>query len=164
MSHSLHLLVVRAKNGEEACRIAEGETLDFGNDNNWRSFVGAVSEDNEVYHDEHEEQSWMEDCESIEAINKKVTEWRGPEVYDAKEGKALLLKAAKKPNAMKSMDWYGLRKYAEFKQEGGGKTAKFDVLYESFYEYKYEEEGVTHLESLNKKDGKLWVVFMDMHS
>jgi 2,4-dienoyl-CoA reductase (NADPH2) len=47
--HNLHFIVVRSSSGEEACKQAENEIIDFGTDNNWRTMCGAVSQDNEVY-------------------------------------------------------------------------------------------------------------------
>ena len=47
--HNIHFVKVKANSGEEACQVVENLLMDFGTDNNWRDFCGAVSEDNEVY-------------------------------------------------------------------------------------------------------------------
>ncbi|MBX9726454.1 MAG: hypothetical protein K2X09_04240, partial [Rickettsiales bacterium] len=43
--HNLHLILVNADSAEDAASSAASETIEWGNDNNWRSIGGVVSED-----------------------------------------------------------------------------------------------------------------------
>ena len=47
--HNLHFMIVQANDPKDACNIVETEIQDWGNDNNWRTIAGCVSEDDEVY-------------------------------------------------------------------------------------------------------------------
>ena len=65
-----------ASSGEEACNEAENLLMDFGNENNWRTFCGAVSQDNEVYNaGDGRYQPKDTDYTTIEKINECVNEW-----------------------------------------------------------------------------------------
>lgn len=47
--HNQHILIVNAENGEEAVDEALGRIENWGDDNNWRSAIGALSATGEVY-------------------------------------------------------------------------------------------------------------------
>jgi hypothetical protein len=74
--HNLHYVRVKANSGEEACQFAESALMDFGNENNWRTMCGAVSQDNEVYNAGDGRYIPMNTNASvIEAINDQVNGW-----------------------------------------------------------------------------------------
>ncbi len=46
--HNLHLVVVNAENAKDAMHNAEMAIFEWGNENNWRTMCGAVSENDEM--------------------------------------------------------------------------------------------------------------------
>jgi len=81
MAHNLHLIVVRAESGLDACNEAEDLLFDFGTENNWRSMCGAVSEDNEVYLNGEGRYEPDEKSDTIEKINFDLMQKRTKMVY-----------------------------------------------------------------------------------
>ena len=70
--HNIHFVKVKANSGEEACQVVENLLVDFGTDNNWREFCGAISEDNEIFNSgEGRFEPKDTNYQSIEKINEK---------------------------------------------------------------------------------------------
>jgi hypothetical protein len=172
--HNLHLVVVRAENGEDACSEAESFLMDWGNENNWRTMCGAVSEDNEVYKASEGRYEPDENTNTIAKINKMIKGWLKPDLY-SETAKKLLAKG-KKVESFNTQELYSLEKYTKFlyeiksvkqskayRRKNGEKVSNlFSVLEDNLYAFSYDECGVTHTDT--DGDGKLWVVFVDMHS
>lgn len=172
--HNLHLVVVKAENGQDACSIVETEISRWGDENNWRTICGAVSEDDEVYQAEEGRFEPGESYDTIAKINKMVKGWLKGSFYG--ETAKRLLDKGKKIERFSSQEAWSLMRYAEYimelkhikerkkfrKAKGQDVKSSFDVLTDSFYEWKLDENGVTQLDV--DGDGKLWVVFVDMHS
>jgi hypothetical protein len=172
--HNLHLVVVRAESGEDACSEAESFLMDWGNENNWRTMCGAVSQDNEVYKASEGRHEPDENTNTIAKINKMVRGWFKSYIY-SETAKKLLAKGKKVEN-FNTQELYSLEKYAKFlyeiksikqtkayRRKNGEKVSnQFNVLEDNFYAFSYDECGVTQTD--NDDDGKLWVVFVDMHS
>jgi hypothetical protein len=165
MGHNLHFIVVKAESGEDACLEAEYSIMGFGNENNWRTMRGAVSQDNEVYI--ASEGLYQPDKDStIAKINKTIEGWMQPSFHS--ETTKNLLDKGKKVEDFNLQELYSLKKYADFlyqqelfKQRSGKNGDNFNVLEDSFYAYSYDEYGVTQTDM---GEGKIWVVFCDMHS
>lgn len=161
--HNLHLVVTRADSPEDACSEVESHISDYGNDNNWRTIGGCVSEDNQV-HIEDDGGSYLPDDESntIEKINAMVVSWaKSGSVLDD-EGEELMKKALNGDD-LHSHDWWKISEYAKHKSS----VAKFDldnynVLEDNHREMELDENGVTILES--SEGEKQYVVFVDMHT
>ena len=99
--------------------------------------------------------------------------WLGTDLY-SETAKKLLAKGKKVEN-FNTNELYSLEKYAKFlyeiksikqskafrKKNGEKVSNQFNVLEDNFYAFSYDECGVTQTDS---GDGKLWVVFCDMHS
>lgn len=49
MAHNLHLFIVRAGDGAEACSNVESHLLDWGDENNWREAFAAVNTLGEIF-------------------------------------------------------------------------------------------------------------------
>ena len=80
--HNLHFILVKANSGEEACKQAENEIIDWGTDNNWRTMCGAVSQDNEIYNaNDGRYEPKDTDYQTIEAINNVVSQWTKENFY-----------------------------------------------------------------------------------
>ena len=47
--HNLHLVRVYASDPQDACNTVENEIMEWGNENNWRTIGGCISEDGEIY-------------------------------------------------------------------------------------------------------------------
>lgn len=170
MGHNLHLIVVLAESAEAACDKVESAIEDFGNENNWRTIYGAVSQNDEPYF--HEGNQWPdENCDTIEKINKLVEGWlpypktsRG-ELFEALTNGTKTLK-----DVTDYMDWLMLSDYAEHMTSVArlGKTT-FDILAgDEFKSGDYTSVGVTNLthegEEDAESDDQTYVVFVDMHS
>lgn len=172
--HNLHFVVVKAETGEEACDIVETQISNWGNENNWRTMCGAVSENNEVYYTTDGRYPPSKDSNTIAKINKKVKGWLKGNYYGgtAKE----LLAKGKKVECFSQQEAWSLMKYAEYlhelkllkltktyqKKAGKKVSPSFDILSDEFYSWKFDERGVTRIDYEN--EGKVWVVFVDMHS
>jgi hypothetical protein len=173
--HNLHLIVVKAETGYEACQNADAMLSDWGTENNWRTMCGAVSEDNETYDARDGRFRPDADTNTIDKLNDMVQDWMKESTYGLTA--QIKLKRGKKIENFNSVELWSLRKYAEhlyavktvadckkIRRKNGEKVSKkFSVLEDEFFQYQYDECGVTRLEDADD-DGKLWVVFCDMHS
>ena len=174
--HNLHFIVVKAETGEEACDIAENHIMDWGDENNWRTMCGAVSEDNETYDAKDGRYRPDERTDTIAKINKCVDGWiKKDGDYYASVVKQKLARGKKIEN-FNTSELYSLEKFAKFlyevkslkqvkafrRKQGEKVSNKFNVLQEEFFAYFYDQCGVTQVEGEN--EGKTWVVFCDMHS
>jgi len=162
--HNLHYVRVKANSGEEACQFAESALMDFGNENNWRTMCGAVSQDNEVYNAGDGRYIPMNTNASvIEAINDQVNGW----IKDSFLGKIAEDKFAKGETNLsewESHELYSLSKWANHLAEANSyKDKSFNVLEDSFFAYQYDELGVSDCTWEGEGD-KIWIVFVDMHS
>ena len=163
--HNLHYVRIKANSGEEACQRAESALMDFGNENNWRTMCGAVSQDNEVYNSGDGRYSPAEtDYTTIEGINECVSKWIEGSFY----GETARLKYEKGETNI--LEWnpielWSLSKWAEHLSEAHKfKDKSFNVLEDSFFSYKYDECGVSDCAWAGEDEGKIWIVFCDMHS
>lgn len=165
--HNLHFILVKANSGEEACKQAENEIIDFGTDNNWRTMCGAVSEDNEVYDAQDGRYRPVEsDMTTIDQINQVVKGWLSESFYGA-TAKEKLGKGETNLDEWVSHELWSLSKYARHLSEAYNyKDREFDILKgDTFYGYEFDECGVSDMTYDTNGDGdKTWVVFVDMHS
>jgi len=152
--HNLHYIRVQADTGEDAVDTAESEIMDWGNENNWRRFGGAISKSGTVY------------------INDKEARWIPTNLKDLNErAEKLLPLPIDKEQMKKDIDskeqfvWWKIVKQAnaEFERLSVGvDTSKFDVWEHEIYSYQFDECGVTDLNLDGGVDA--WIVFLDMHS
>ena len=164
--HNLHLAVVYAETGEDACSAVECELENFGNENNWRTICGAVSEDGKIYstNDGRFQPSGEDSSDNIAGINKMVAGWVNSDVeyYSEKAERTAT------DGSDDQMDWYHLEKFARIKGELarlGKPIEEFNVLTDDLFQCHYDECGVTNMfYGEQPKDEKKWVVFIDMHS
>lgn len=173
--HNLHLIVVKAETGREACQNADAILSDWGTENNWRTMCGAVSEDNETYDARDGRHRPDEDTNTIDKLNAMVQGWMKNSFYGAAGMEKL--KRGKKLENFTTHELWSLQKAVEhlcavktvaeckkYKRKNGEKVSrKFNVLEDEFFQFQYDTCGVTRLEDADD-DGKLWVVFCDMHS
>ena len=166
--HNLHFIVVQAETAEDAVSEAEVMISDWGTENNWRSFGGCVSEDNEVYivpsTDTWGNSRWKpEPNHTIEMINKQVEGWLEPDKYTKDQFDKCVNGDIESP-----FSWYGAKRYCEhmYQRASHGKDT-FDVLQDEFFDWHFNECGVTHqYVSQQENDdptNKKYVVFVDMH-
>lgn len=174
--HNLHYVVVKAETAEDAVSEVETMISDWGTENNWRSFGGCVSEDNEVYivppTGTWGNSRWApEENHTIEMINQQVREWLKPDKHYQD-----IFDKCVSGDIGSPFDWYGAMKYCEHKFHSAQheiKGREFDVLHDEFYDWHFDECGVTHFmtkqfdrRNLDYEDPKhkRYVVFVDMHS
>lgn len=165
--HNLHFAVIRSESAEDACNTVECFIEDFGNENNWRSISGAVSEHNEVYLTGEGRFAPDETSDTIEKINAMVTKWMQPDTFYEEPAKKVMKLVLEGNDPEDTLDWYRLEKYAadRYAEAMSKKIAKgepFNVLEHEFKDYQYDDCGVTQLDY---DDGETaYVVFIDMHS
>jgi hypothetical protein len=164
--HNLHFILVKANSGEEACKKAENEIMDFGNENNWRTMCGAVSEDNEIYNAEDGRYRPETDYTTIEKINECVSQWTKDSFY-GETAKLKFDKGETNLDEWNAIELWSLSKWAKHLSEAHSyKDREFDILKgDTFYTCQFDECGVTDFTYDTNDDGdKTWVVFCDMHS
>lgn len=158
--HNLHFLRVSAPDPETACSEAENQISEWGNENNWRSIGGCVSQDNEIYvHDGYSR--WApEDGTTIETINDMVTGWLIPSTYYQEKFHNCVWGKEESP-----FDWYSASHYCKhmYEKKRHGKDT-FDVLQDNFFEWELSENGVTDINYNGEEGDKIYIVYLDMHS
>ena len=161
--HNLHIIRIPAADAGDACTSVETLINDWGNENNWRTICGAISQDNELYiHDDSGRYPPEDDSNTIEKIQKLFqTEIDTPHIY------ADILKTIT-PDSLDTMDWYKLQEYAKHMYEvtthRGDKAAPFDIFKDTLYEWQYDTFGLTDSGYTQNEDEKIYFVFVDMHS
>lgn len=169
--HNLHLVITHAEDAESACSDVENFILDFGNDNNWRTIEGCISEDNEKY---VIEEGFIDSYNSIDDINIAVTKWvkyylnngeKGFENIKKYESFNDLIRSSIKDVWHLSKNFESLFQVLEFINNNNIKdTVDIKTLTSGLYEYQYDEVGIT-LTNFHKTDkSKMFIVFVNMHS
>lgn len=169
--HNLHLVVIHGKSGADACKNAENMLSDFGNENNWREFSGAISEHGLVYMSGegrfspkpnmtiHDCNLWMR-----QVLTEITASYGNTALAKLQSGNTDVRDQSK----WSKYDLYNLKRLAEhlYEMHGGVKTEDFDVLQHTFYDWRFDQEGVTHCDdyAYGEEGECRWVVFVDMHS
>lgn len=159
--HNLHILVVKAESGREACSIAAGSIEDWGNENNWRCFGGAISEKGEIHLEDHSARWSTNDLSKIEAINALFEEQKSArfEDYFLKTSKSYL-----EDKEVESGHWHYAALFCEEMDHIQNRPKGFNVFEHEHKPGQYDEFGATHLFNNNVDCGSLWAVLCDMHS
>ena len=185
--HNLHFVIVSAKTGEEACGKAENFMSYWGDEDNWRCFCGAVSENNDVCHsDAFGRYQVNESNDTIEKINNIVIGWINRDnIYNEEKqfiddligGKIVFDSVVNDINALQTIEVWANQKIKQLRYVDG-----FDVLTQNFEFGEFDECGVTNIipddEFCDEADGEdyeddiedtnidymKWVVFVDVHS
>lgn len=161
--HNLHLAVVKAESAKEACNYVESEISDFGNENNWRTICGAVSEANEVFINDKDGGYPPEADQTIESINAMVKQWFNDDTYTL-AAKEKIANGETDFTKWNSNELWQLKMYAEQLHELCDIPKDgFNVLENTYYDYQYDQCGVTNMVNA-EEEGQLYVVFIDMHS
>lgn len=170
--HNLHLVRINATSPEEACREVENEIMDFGNENNWRSIGGCISEDNEI-HLEDDYSRWKpseEEYNTIEKLTQIVKDWMKSdetEYYNRELIEAIDNGEKKLSEITDRMELYAIGEYITKRKALSevDDIDEFDVLKGTYREYEYDECGLTSMDYSEKSEGeKTYIVFIDMHS
>ena len=127
---------------------------------------GAVSEDNEVYN-ASDGRYEPKDTEytSIEKINEAVISWLKDSFF-GKTAEEKFSKGETNLSEWNSVELWSLSKYAKHLSEAYDyKDRPFDLMKgDTFYNYQYDECGLTNMVWTSDETDKTWVVFVDMHS
>jgi hypothetical protein len=162
--HNLHFIVLHANSGAEACERAESQMSNWGNDNNWRVFCGAVSEKNVVYQN-GQGRFQPEENMTIEECNKWAFVWVNDldEYHDVAQKK--LRNGDTDLSTWEKWELYSLKSLAGHLYETCNKGGKeFNVLTDHLYDWSFHHEGVTQIDDYQHEGSERWVVFVDMHS
>lgn len=164
MSHNLHFAVIRAESPKDACNTVENEIMEFGNENNWRTICGCVSEKNKVFVNDKDGR-YSPEGYTIAKINRTVMGWMKSS-YFGHTAKNKLSRSKKKidlstwdAQALFSLEKLAKDLYQTLPYRNG---KKFNVLEDEYYAYQYDECGVTQIETGD--EGQIFIVFVDMHS
>lgn len=184
--HNLHFCVVAADSAEAAERAVEAEIENWGDENNWHSICGSVSENDEVHVTGDGRYPPDAETDTIQKINDfmqmRVTDDNWGSAADALAVMARVVKGDMPENLG---GWLVIKQYAErmFNAQihsvgrfaPGNRT--FDVLTDQYMNGDYDDFGVTNMVAPGPWDGedamelcrlnperKRYVVFVDMHS
>ena len=160
--HNLHLITVMADSPKAACINTENEIVEWGNENNWRTICGCISEDDEIYiHDKEYGRFAPAKNMKISDVEKLIKGWTGSFGYDPRE---VLVKFLIDQQTLSSQDWWLLREYCDFKQHQiDFNREKFNIWETEYRSWQLDENGVTNMRRCNEGEKK-YVVFLDMHS
>jgi hypothetical protein len=179
--HNLHLVVCRAEDARAACLHVEDYIGSFGDENNWRTICGAVSDADEVYvHDKDGRWQPEQSLATIKGLNEEVQAWIECPPHE-EEALAIMQRVLhlRRANSVKlitsigednpspekpidGMEWYMLKKYVEHMDSASDVKTKFNIEEDSFRDGQYTECGVTHVSG--GEGEHFYVVFVDMHS
>ena len=160
--HNLHLVIIKADSPHDACINVENEIVEWGNENNWRTICGCISEDNEIYiHDKEYGRFHPEPGTTLNDIEKMVKRWANTFEYDIT---LVLLKFKIEESSLEAHDWWELKEYCRFKCDYENFTAnRFNIWETEYRSWKFDESGLTNM--IRRNDGeKKFVIFIDMHS
>jgi len=177
--HNLHIIRVKADSPEKACSTAQFFIEDFGNENNWRTIGGCISENDEVYEVEvgfgsRWKPSYTDDkgnkpYGSIRALNKTIFEviksnrdnYYGKELIDdIDSGKVRLSDVTDRHKLYQLGVFIENQKALSYLGEGFD-IETFNVLEHEYKEGLYTEFGVT--ECYEESGDKTYIVLVDMH-
>ena len=159
--HKLHLITTKADSPEDACNEVENEIVDFGNDNNWRTICGCISEDNEIYIHEEDGAFAPEKGMRISDIENMIKGQVRSFGYDATE---VLVKFHIDDEILSAQDWWLLKQFCDFKEHQiDFNNEKFNIWEIEYRYWQLDENGLTNF--IKQSDGdKRYIVFIDMHS
>ncbi len=160
--HNLHLITIRADTPKAACNEVENEIVDFGNENNWRTICGCISENDEIYvHDKEYGRFHPEPGTTIKGIEIMVKRWANTFEYNISP---VLLKFQIEESSLEAHDWWELKEYCRFRCDKKYFTSnRFNIWETEYRSWELDENGFTNL--IRQSDGnKRYVVFIDMHS
>ena len=185
--HNLHLILVNADSAEDAASSAASETIEWGNDNNWRSIGGVVSEDGADVIQNHEgfgyPLSFFDNEEGLpkegnyfekgvafikRLINDPIQLNHGgyPLCADMKEALAAIcgrLTAFDTENGSSHELWAAHRNLQQLEQIMDGRGAIASDCIPEFYAWQFDEVGLTDM-TCNTQGAKRYLVLLDMHS
>jgi len=164
--HNLHIVVTKTETGEDAVSSVRSSIDQWGDENNWRYFCGAVSQSGKIF--DLGKGRWTP--KSIYDVNDSFRCYLISN-YDLTQGEETIQKYLADPNALKSADYYNLQCFAEFKREicdlkeyqNLEYLSNFDLFKHTLFCQQFDHFGVTH-EFQKEEEGELWAVFVDMHS
>lgn len=187
--HNIHYLVARGDNPQDAMRNAENDIEEWGNENNWRTIIGAISRKGKVFENKSDTSNHFEIKErTLQKINEDFDEklsqpnwgWgSNPEIIKELkitmseilatefEPKAFRLYLQKRGKDKTGLSFYHLKNFAYTVDAMAetlammGKRKKFDVFKDEYRSWELDEIGVTHLSTSGKF---VYCVLLDMHS
>ena len=163
MGHNIHYFHLFAENAEDACNIVENEILEWGNENNWRTVLGAIDRNGVKFENEKDTSSW-EIPNSFAEIEKEILEERDVSDYEIQEFKKLIDKYLTSGKLSES-EWSMLGYYAKlFEDEASLDKFSLDD-WDTFRAYEYDSPGLTNIEYGPDHDGlQDYIIYIDMHS
>jgi len=161
--HTLHFGVINADSPKEACLAVDAELGSWGDENNWRSIGGCVSDKDETYIHDTDACFYPENnSNTIEKLNAWVTSWIDPCKHNDKKILKLMNKAVN-GKKLNFHDWYSIENFAKYKSEANNRVS-LNILKDDYYTGIYDKNGVTQFTEFTGKGTKKYVVFIDMHS
>ena len=167
--HNLHLCVIRAASAEEAESEVDNSIGEWGNDNNWYTICGSVSEDDDLHVVESDR--FVPTSERFGTI-AKINDWFRALVSEKYHGRDTGLAALRQiatgqdvsdPLLIRHAECY--LRYMRWILDAKLLGTAPDVLKQEFNPGEFDEAGVSHIGNLGDgQHAKRFVVFMHMHS
>jgi hypothetical protein len=156
--HNIHYVRTYANNAQNACDFVESEIKSWGDENNWRTIIGAINKRGKVLN--LNKDRYKPNLKNAKESMNDVFH-NGDSYYKESVDKLIAGKE------LKSHDWWKVKRYAEWKsaKAWSGVKGKFNIWKDTFREWEFDEIGLTDINRLDDIDGnEPFIVFIDMHS
>ncbi len=171
--HNIHFIVTSAESPEDACSNVECAIEDWGNENNWRTIIGCISENDHVYISEKDSrfENSLNEFNTINKLNKELHDYIS---FDPTEILNTVQETITRYNNKEKIhpaQFYMAREamnkmYQKAHHINSEGNISFNILEDEVYAWTFDEFGVTHIDVIgnNHEDVKKYIVVIDMHS
>lgn len=157
--HDLHIVRTHAPSAEKAMSDVDLFISGYGNENNWYSICGCISEDNVVT--QGKESRCVVEVSTIEDLEKYFNETIQP----PQQNKQAFKTVSDETKKHSFIDWYRAGCYCKTMAElVGRKCEHIDVMNDEYFEGEFDTFGLTDTEYFEDDDYLVYFVFVDMHS
>ena len=163
--HNLHFIRVKASSAQEAIEKAESYISDFGNENNWRDFGGAISASGEVFDTgQGRFTPSTTNIKSFADVEACLNGWISE--YEANyEVIRIRIKAGLDIYDLDHTDLYRVAEFVKWRTETkflNGRKFSLESG-DTLFDNEYHDEGLTEITYVGEQ-GEDYIVFVDMHS
>lgn len=158
--HNLHLFLTTASSPKEACDNIENFILDWGDEDNWRTICGAFNvKTNELFVNDVTGRWIPSTSDSVQYFNNLIQNQINDMLKETVDFDTIICDDS-------YSGWVELITFAKRRKELTTiqDKEKFDLLEEDFFDYQYDEFGVTHYDYDSSNLENSYLVLIDMHS
>jgi hypothetical protein len=158
--HVTHLFSVKASSHKEAMKFVEQTTEEWGSFNNWKTVMGAISEDDEVLFEgkpRHFFQTW-----NLARVKKFILE-AANHLYLNQDLVTTITAFKMNEDSLNVYQWDQLVEYCKFKTEQKRfHQEEFNLWSSELYSWQLDQPGLTNLMDISFGNKK-YIVFADVH-